>query len=406
MNIDFLIEITKTISDIGKQHKQAYPINEIPIFEHYFQNGNLIEPDKLDGKFTRREIVARLLLLGVVLDQGPDIIGVRKYLKEVITSLYQEEIRILHKPIDFFKELNISIDKLISKHNSIKEIRKYKWAEENKTNPEKYSLFFAQSMRGIVPTKQVLDYAVHRWGSPLCLFILLEKDLEKTNKRQPFVEYIESYESAERMARQLKNHNKYGLGSAIGDKACHLFAKMYVSTFKLYRNKNGRNKGWSEISYELPFDSNAGRVLFRTGFLLELANLEKYEKWNVIQRGKGKGGLNYIRVTNLRGKKIKNFDNEKILNIYREIVTEYLKLKKNKTQIKYIEIQHFPNLLLYYLRNIGVANFSIANFDDGLIYIGTKFCFNHEEPKCSKCPLKNICKGNNDNSELIEKYRT
>jgi len=402
MNINFLREITRIVSNIGERHRQIYPINEIQVFEHYFQNGRLIEPDKLDGKFTRREIVARLLLLGVVLDQGPDIVGVREYLKEVITSLYQEEIRILHKPIDFFRELNISIDELILKHNSIKEIRKYEWAKENKTNPEKYSLFFAQSMRGIVPIRQVLDYTVHRWETPLCLFILLEKDLERVSKRsyQPFVEYIESYESAERMARQLKNHERYGLGSAIGDKACHLFTKMYVSTFKLYRKKDEeKDRGWSEISYELPFDSNAGRVLFRTGFLLELANLKEYEKWNVIQRGKGKGGLNYIRVTNLRGKKIKNVD-EEILNIYRKIVTEYLKLKKNKTQIKYIEIQHFPNLLLY------LENYSIANFDDGLIYIGTKFCFNHEEPKCSKCPLRNLCKGHNEIPELIEKYRT
>ena len=40
------------------------------------------------------------------------------------------------------------------------------------------------------------------------------------------------------------------------------------------------------------------------------------------------------------------------------------------------------------------------------MYIGTNMCFNLAEPKCNECPIKNICKGNQENKKLITDYRT
>ena len=85
--------------------------------------------------------------------------------------------------------------------------------------------------------------------------------------------YLKSWRSGEEMSQQLKDNERYGLGKAIGDKACHLFAKMYVSIFNLVKHRSG-DTGWTDISYEVPFDSNAGRVLFRAGFFTSLADLE------------------------------------------------------------------------------------------------------------------------------------
>ena len=65
-----------------------------------------------------------------------------------------------------------------------------------------------------------------------------------------------------------------------------------MSIIRLVKHKTVDN-GWTDFSYEVPFDSNAGRVLFRTGFFLELASLTNYVKWDVIQKGKGKGELLY-----------------------------------------------------------------------------------------------------------------
>ncbi len=404
---NYLLNLAKKIAEIGKKHKELPPLSEVEPFKYYFTKDGKIKYDELDeydGKFTRREILARYLLLNVVLDQGPDMTGVRELLKMVTTTLYRQEIRIFHKPIDFFKEFGISIDEILSKHNSIKNIRAEDWAKENKSSPNKYNLFFTQSMRGIISTKQVLDYAVHRWGVPLCLPLLLEKDLDKRGEEspQPLVDYLESYPSAEIMAQQLKDNERYGLGSAIGDKACHLYAKMYVSIFRLVKHRIN-DEGWTDFSYEVPFDSNAGRVLFRTGFLLELAPIEEFIKWNVIQRGKGKGGVDYIRVTNIRGNKIPKISyNEEIFDDYLRVVRNYLKIGRAPRSI---EIQRVPNLLIYLLHKKGFK-YSVADFDDGLMYIGTNYCYNHDEPKCESCPLNDICKGYNEDETLIKNYRT
>ncbi|MCM8802660.1 MAG: hypothetical protein NC827_05050, partial [Candidatus Omnitrophica bacterium] len=325
------------ISKIGQKHSSIPELQDLFPFKHYFDDkGNLKRNDlnAIDGLWTRREILTRYLLVSAVLDQGPDLEGVRILLKNVVNSLYEREIRIFHKPIDFFKELGISIDEILEKHASIKKIRADDWAKENKSNPNKYNLFTDR-------TKQVLGYAVYRWGVPLCVPHLLEKDLVKNNKNsfEPLVDYIESWESSEIMSQQIKDHERYGLGKAIGDKAGHLFAKLYIHSFKIAK-RNDREFG--PLSYELPFDSNAGRVLFRCGFLLYCAELSDYEKWNVIQRGKGKGGKHYIRVTNIRGKKSDYFSTSReIMDSYETICINYLKVRKKRPSK--IEIQQIPN---------------------------------------------------------------
>ncbi len=331
------------------------------------------------------------MLVSAVLDQGPDLEGVRLLLKNVVNSLYEKEVRIFHKPLDFFKELGISVDEILVKHKGIKEIRSKIWAKENKTNPNKYNLFTDR-------TNQVLGYAVYRWGVPLCVPYLLEKDITKRgeNAVEPLVEYIESWDSAEIMSQQVKDNERYGLGKAIGDKAGHLFAKLYIHTFGIARRKDS---AFGPLSYELPFDSNAGRVLFRTGFLLNCAELDDYEKWEVIQRGKGKGGENYIRVTNIRGKKSSILSlSKKIMDAYVKVCVEYLKVRKRRPSS--IEIQQVPNILLL------DTEYGIGDLDDGLIHIGTNFCYNHNNPRCEECPIKNFCLGYNERKDLILDYRT
>ncbi len=399
MNIYFIKDLIFKITEVGYERKiiDAPSLQDIEPFKHFFDKDGklkLNELDIIDGAWTRREVLARYLLLSVVLDQGPDIQGVRELLKNVTNALYRKEIRIFHKPLDFFRELNISVDEILNEHISVKEARAEIWAKLNNTNPNKYNLFFAQSPRGIVSIKQVLDYGLHRWGVPLCVPLLLEKDLGDNESTQPLIEYIESHLSSEIASREIKNSGRYGLGSAIGNKGSHLFIKWYIHTFNLSTKSD---EGWSKWSYEVPFDSNAGRVLFRTGFFLNLANLEVYENWDVIQRKKGKGGTNYIRVTNIRNKRIQ-INNNEINEKYEQIILHHLKTRKRTPTA--IDIQHIPNILLF------KSKFGVGDFDDGLIYIGTKFCFNHENPKCEECPLKEVCLGFKKDKSLIRKYRT
>jgi len=72
-----------------------------------------------------------------------------------------------------------------------------------------------------------------------------------------------------------------------------------------------------------------------------------------------------------------------------------------KTNSNSIKIQRIPNSLIHKLNSSNNKDFSIADFDDGLIYIGLNYCFNHENPDCKNCPLKQSCKGNNLKSHFV-----
>jgi len=387
---EFSRNLLLEISKVGRKKSSIPSIKEIEPFEHFFKNEKLGDLDKRDGGLTRREILARYLLLSAVLDQGPDMEGVRLFLRNVINDLYRKEIRVFHRPLDFFKEIGISIDEILKVHKTVKEIRSVIWAKQNQSNPERYNLFMDNS-------KQALNYAVFRWGVPLSVPLLLEKDLLKNNKEseQPLIDYLESFESSEIMSQELKGNERCGLGKAIGDKACHLFAKWYIHSFNLVKRKDF---GWDKWSFESPFDSNAGRVLFRTGFLTIWANLDDYEDWDVIQKEGGKRNTHYIRVTNIRGHKSKKaLKEESLFEKYVEVCKEHLRIKSIPRSV---EIQQILNAIL-----LG-TDFGIGDLDDGLMHIGTSFCFNHENPKCDKCSLNKICKGFNEDKSLIKDYRT
>jgi hypothetical protein len=392
IDVQKLTTLLTKIAEAGTTHPDPPLVFDLFPFKHYFDgNGNLIRSNLSDndGLWTRREILTRFLYLQAVLDQGPDIKGIRQFTRNVVNNLYEKEIRLLHKPLDFFREVGISVDELLNNHNKVKALRADDWARENQSTPGKYNLFMDN-------TKQVLGYAVYRWGVPLAVPYLLEKDLHGKNSDEPLVDYLESYESSEVMSQQMKDHERYGLGKAIGDKAAHLFAKWYVHSFSLNKRTD---TAWGKLSYELPFDSNAGRVLFRTGFLLELVPLQELEKMEVIQRGAGKGGKHYIRVTNLRGKKTDKISiASPVGQLYKDITTQHLKVRKLAP--KTVEIQQSLNAFLK------DTQYGIGHLDDGIIYIGTTFCRNHETPKCSKCPINNLCLGHNERQNLINDYRT
>jgi len=120
-DLDFLIDITQRISELGRKNRNIPLINEVKPFKHYFSDDGKLKYDEIDDDdegFSRREILARYLLVNVVLDQGPDIIGVRMLLRDVTTNLYEKGIKIFHNPLDFFKELDISINEILTQHDS------------------------------------------------------------------------------------------------------------------------------------------------------------------------------------------------------------------------------------------------------------------------------------------------
>ncbi len=397
MNLENDVELLRAIARVGQSHSGDPDISQVEIFGHYFDEEAHIQADHLDdrdGSATRRELITRFLLLNTVLDQGPDLKGVRLLLINVTNLLYQNEVRFLHTPSEFFRELGIAIDKIIEQHESVKKIRAQIWAKANQSTPGRYSLF-------LDGTRQSLCYAVFRWGVPLALPLLLERH-EQDEELRPsvLVNYLDSHKSAECMSGRLKDHDKYGLGKAIGNKGAHVFAKWYVTSFHLTKNQNN---AWGPFSFEVPFDSNAGRVLWRTGFFLHWATVEDYTKKKVVQPGAGKGGTNYLRITNIRQMRVgEELISGEIRDSYLELCTEHLRThKKAPKKIEMQRILHCILINLYSDTHLGPRE-----LDDGLIYIGTNFCFNHENPNCQECPIAENCEGHLRRPELIRNYRT
>ena len=387
-------ELAMAVARVGQEHRSFPRIQDVEGFAHFFARDGKLDIaslDRRDGGCTRRELLLRFLVLSAVLDQGPDIAGVRALVRQVTNHLYRREVRFLHQPLQFFRELGIAIDNILEEHKSVKASRAAIWAEENQSKAQKYNLFIDNS-------RQVLNYAVFRWGVPLALPLLLERD-EKDEDRKPTVltAHLKSWASAEEMSQQLKDNERYGLGKAVGDKACHLFAKWCVSSLPLLAENT---PNWGPLSYEQPFDSNAGRVLWRTGFLLRFASEKEYADQEAIQKGKGKGGLHHMRVTNIRGMKCTVELPGELRDSYVTVCRDYLCTHSKAP--KSIQIQRLPNA---YLLAYG-KGMSIADFDDGLIHIGTQFCFNHEAPKCPECPIRQLCAGACGEQRLITDYRT
>lgn len=383
-----------TIAAVGRTYPSRPTLHKVEIFRHYFDaNGNLVQQslDERDGACTRRELLLRYLLLNAVLDQGPDTEGVRLLLVQVTNTLYRNEVRFLHQPAEFFRELNVAVNEITSTHDIVKKLRAVEWAKANQTNPNKCNLFLDN-------TKQVLSYAVARWSVTLAMPLLLTRDEVEGHKPYALLRYLESWQSAETMSRQIKDHPRYGLGKAIGDKAAHLFAKWMVHSYRLTTRLS--DLAWGAFSFEVPFDSNAGRVLFRTGFFQEWASLSQYRQWQVIQTERGKAGKHYIRVTNIRGKASDLAEQDgQLRRTYQELCVSHLKSHKRVPQR--IEIQRIP--LAYLLMD---GSYTPGELDDGLMHIGTNFCFNHSQPHCTDCPIHSLCEGYLNNPSLIHDYRT
>lgn len=117
--------LISAIANVGLSHGLPPPAQLIKPFNHFFVNGTL-DHERLEhreGCCTRRELLTRMLLLNAVLDQGPDLEGVRVMMVEAVNSMYDNEIRIFHTPLDFFKEINVSVNAIWNMHEKVKSHR-------------------------------------------------------------------------------------------------------------------------------------------------------------------------------------------------------------------------------------------------------------------------------------------
>lgn len=392
------------VASVGRKFPASPQASLVDPFRPYFdsrtKNLFVSELDRRDGGVTRREAILRFLLLSAVVDQGPDIEGVRDLVVRVVNDLYSREVRLFHRPGDFFQHFGIAVDSIESMHEIVKALHAARWAESNRSLASKYLLYMENA-------KQTLGYAVYRWGAPLALAHLLHQQAESEGRdpSDALLQYLREQHggfppSTEGVTKRIKDHPKLGLGKAIGDKAAHLFGKWAIHAYPLLTRAD--DPAWDAWSYEVPFDSNAGRVLYRTGFLTTWLDDKVMRRAQVLQAGKGKeAGTDHMRVTNLRGlASAAAAVNPFLVDTNTKLCVNHLRThRKRPTKV---EIQRLPSILSLRSRR----TFTLGQIDDGLIKIGTTWCFNTAAPDCAHCPVRTHCAGATRQPALITKVRT
>ncbi len=403
-NIDQIKQLLKKLNEIGEDdlRNNVPQIKNVKIFEEILDSNKIIKKEKYNLKdkygLEYKELLTRYLFLNAILDQGPDMEGVRLLQSRVTNVLYSKGINFLHEPFLFFKNINLVFETIDEEHLKVKNERSEEWAKKQNTNANRYNLFLDNS-------KQLSSYILGRWASPLSIIQI------RINENKNLLELFKEQKSAESLSDFIKSDNKYGVGKAIGNKAAHLLVKWLIYSYGLIDSSNQK---WSNNSYELPFDSNAGRVLFMTGFFNYFfpslnsifkdksiekkwigsrmnqkfsKEMDKQEKWT---------GKYHMYITNSFRNAIvedKTLNEETEMGVKR-FLKENFGIRPKKIKIQYI-INYFSDIL----------GAKIGAIDDGLMKVGTSFCINRGNQKCKECPINKECFGKN-NEERKTKFYT
>jgi hypothetical protein len=197
-------------------------------------------------------------LTRAIVDQGSDIEGVEMWHHGVIDDLYATGIRLLHDPSEALSRYGEVVQIANERRKSVTALRAATWASTDAgRKPGHYTPFNVDGMRG---GKQAHWFVSARM-MPALLAALL-----KPGGLTDLVFGHAATESPSEMARRLRNDPIEGLGWSMGDKACDLFAKWAVGSFRL---GDGLKIPWTPADCPLPMDQRVGRVLMRCGFMDE-----------------------------------------------------------------------------------------------------------------------------------------
>jgi hypothetical protein len=207
------------------------------------------------------------------------------------------------------------------------------------------------------------------------------------------LQWVQSHTCADAAALALRDNRKYGFGAAIGYKASRLFIKWLMHTYEIITRQD---RQWGRNSYEIPLDSNVGRVLMRTGYIFPLLEGDPAE---TLTRGgqwtEQKDGRVNLSAQKLRGIRIPR---GALPEIELEALLEDWGLRNNLGE------RVLTRTLNAYLRLLlGPEEAAIGVLDDGCMQIGTRYCYN-TNPRCEMCDVQTICWANTVEPALKQDY--
>jgi len=386
LNLDVPLEHCQTIIgeiyEVGLANPSKPDIRNVLPFSPLWE-GQKYRHEALDaqtGGLTYRELVARYLYLRAPLDQGPDPEGIRMLLEQVTNQSYRQDIPFLHEPRQFFDNIGRVMEIIADEHEQVKGIRAPILRRER--NVRAYSLFGAPGGLTLLT-----PHVMIRWGTPLAN--LMRFDDEDIG----LLEWVQSHTCADAAALALRNDKKYGFGRAIGYKASRLFIKWLIHTYGVITQQDPR---WGPNSYEIPLDSNVGRVLMRTGYIFPLLEgdpartLRRGRQWTEQDDGRVNLSAQRLRAITIPEGVLPEIELEALLREWG--------LRNNKGE------RVLTRTLNAYLRALlpsGEA--AIGVLDDGFMHIGTTYCYN-TNPRCNACDVRAICWTNNVEAELRVRY--
>ena len=354
-----------------------------------------IELDRTDEitSVSNREVMLRYVLSRAIVDQGSDIEGVEMWHSKLLEGCYRKGIRILHNPSEFVDNFAQILQMGVEIRDEVVLERAQIWADQKKSKTRKvnsYTLFNVDGQRG---GKQAHWFMSARFFPA----VLLANAYYGGLSGLLFANM--SNETPIEMSRRLRNDPVYGLGWCIGDKACDLFSKWAIGTFRLCA---GLKDEWDSSDAPLPMDQRIGRLMIRFGFMDEFFGVSRMmEKKQFgfnpddnqlrpkVNSGEIPDGRWFLQVMEFRRK----------ANVGKGLAHDWLsqewKSQGGVGKVPKFGPQEVIGVLCKSLSSHSGVSFTPVEIDDQLMGLGGTVCTD-DSPNCSECNLKSVCQANND----------
>ena len=355
-----------------------------------------IELDRIDSRtgISNREVLLRYVLSRAIVDQGSDITGVEMWHSRLFERCYKDDIRVLHNAADFVSNYAKVLSIGVEVRDEVVIERAQVWADQKKSktrNKNSYTLFNVDGQRG---GKQA-----HWFMSARLLPALLLAD-SKPGGLTELVFGNMTTETPIKMSRRLRSDPVFGLGWCIGDKACDLFSKWAIGTFRL---ATGIANAWDPANSPLPMDQRIGRLMIRFGFMDEFFGVSRMMEKKQFgfnpddnqarpapKSGDIPVGRWYLHVMDFRRQ----------ASVRKGPPTDWLSGEwKSQGGVGKIPKSFKPQDVISILcksmnQELGTT-MTPVELDDQLMGLGGEVCTD-DSPKCTACDLATTCQANTD----------
>lgn len=359
-----------------------------------------IELDRVDFEsgVSNREVLLRYLLSRAIVDQGSDIAGVEKWHSVLLGECYKSGFRILHAPDDFVNNYQRILEIASETRDNVVASRAAPWAAGGKNRKVgQYTPFNVDGQRGGIQA---------HWFLSARLFPALLLSVAHAGGLVDLVFSKMSTESPIEMSRRLRQDRVIGLGYCIGDKACDLFTKWTLGSYRLTA---GLLNSWAPADSPIPMDQRIGRLMTRFGLMDEFFGVTRmmsstrfgFTPDDAQPRPSALGssipvGRWFLRVMDFRRKAKVEAAAPKLW-----LENEWRRFGGSGRPPKFGP-QDVVTILCKSLSEYSGVDVTPVEIDDQLMRLGGSVC-KDDLPECNDCSLSSSCQANSPRGSIALK---